>query len=116
MIRSHRLVSTIVSLAVFSGLTACAGTEGLSLNNPTKYNFYSCALLNENGELLTKRERELESLMQKAAQGPGGELVNAIAYRNEYNITKGDLREIERVGAEKRCVLKYRSVSDQVVR
>lgn len=113
---NSRLVSVILSVVSLLGLAACAANEGLSLNNPGKYNLYNCALLNEQGAILVKRERELETLMQKAAQGPGGEIANTLAYRGEYNITQGDLREIERVGAEKKCVLKHRSVSDQVVR
>lgn len=116
MSTSRRFVSAIVSLAVLIGLAACAGSEGVSLSRPGKFNLYNCALLNEQGANLVKRERDLQGLMQKAAQGPGGEIASTLAYRSEYNITQGDLREIERVGAEKKCVLKHRSVSDQVVR
>jgi hypothetical protein len=113
---SRHFVSAIISLTAFVGLAACAGSEGVSLSRPGKFNLYNCALLNEQGTNLVKRERDLERLMQKAAQGPGGEIASTLAYRSEYNITQGDLREIERVGAEKKCVLKHRSVSDQVVR
>ncbi|RKE72902.1 hypothetical protein DFP91_0775 [Pseudorhodoplanes sinuspersici] len=111
-----RFVSAILCLVALTGLAACAGSEGLSLSRPGKYNLYNCALLNEQGANLVKRERQLQDLMQKAAQGPGGEIASTLAYKSEYNITQGDLREIERVGAEKKCVLKHRSVSDQVVR
>jgi hypothetical protein len=112
----RRLVSAIAILGALIALAACAGTEGVSLSRPGKFNLYSCVLLNEQGAALVKRERELEGLMQKAAQGPGGEIASTLAYRSEYNITQGDLREIERVGAEKKCVLKHRSVSEQIVR
>lgn len=116
MSMSRHFVSAIISLTAFVGLAACAGSEGVSLSRPGKFNLYNCALLNEQGANLVKRERDLQGLMQKAAQGPGGEIASTLAYRSEYNITQGDLREIERVGAEKKCVLKHRSVSDQVVR
>ena len=113
---SSRVFSLTLCFAVAVGLAACAGTGTEALSRPGKYNLYHCALLNEHGERLVKREQELELLMQKAAQGPGGEVASSIAYRSEYNLTRGDLKEIERVGAEKKCVLKHRSVSDQVVR
>lgn len=116
MSTSRRFVLTISSLATLVGLSACAGSEGLSLSRPGKYNLYNCALLNEQGTSLVKREQQLEDLMAKAAQGPGGAIASTLAYRSEYNIVQGDLREIERVGAEKKCVLKHRPVSDQVVR
>lgn len=113
-----RSVFAAVGLSVAFGLAACAGagTEGVSFSRPGKYNLYNCALLNETGTALVKREQELEGLMQKAGQSTGGEIASTLAYKGEYNITQGDLREIERVGAEKKCVLKHRSVSDRVVR
>lgn len=113
---ASRIVSITTSLAVLSGLGACAGTEGINMSRPGKYNLYSCVLLNEQGASLVRQEQQLEDLMKKAAQGPGGEIAGAIAYRSEYNVTQGDLREIERVAAAKNCVLKYRSVSGQAVR
>lgn len=116
MSMSRRFFSATAILVALAGLSACASPEGLSLSRPGRYNLYSCALLNERGVALLKREQELEALMAKAAQGAGGEIANTLAYRGEYNITQGDLREIERVGAEKKCVLKHRSVSDQAVR
>lgn len=109
-------VPAIVVLAASIGLGACASSEGVSMSRPGKYNLYNCTQLNERGVALVKREQELQGLMQKAAQGPGGEVAIALAYRSEYNITQGDLREIDMVGAKKQCVLKHRSVSDQVVR
>ncbi len=113
---SSRVVSPILGFAAIAGLAACAGSGTEALSRPGKFNLYNCALLDDAGDRLVKREQELDRLMQKAAQGPGGEVASAIAYRSEYNLTRGDLREIERVGAEKKCVFKHRSVSDQVVR
>lgn len=98
-------------------LGACASQEyGISSSRPGKYNLYNCDQLNRRGAEAVKREQELKALMQKAVQGPGGEVAIAIAYRSEYNVAQGDLLEIERVGAEKKCVMKHRAVSDQTVR
>ena len=72
--------------------------------------------LDQRGGELLKREQELAYLMQRARQSAGGELAVAIAYQNEYNTVKGDLREIELTGADRNCVLKYRTASDRAVR
>lgn len=65
---------------------------------------------------MVKREKELREQMDKAKQGPGGEVAIALAYQNEYNMTLGDLQEVETTGAEKKCVLRHRPLSDQAVR
>ena len=104
-------------LAAAIALAGCTSHDIVaSATRPGKYRLYNCEQLNKRGSELVKRERELEALMQKATQAPGGELAVAIAYRNEYNIAQGDLREVEIEGAEKKCVLKYRTVSERAVR
>lgn len=113
MIKLRRLAVLSAVLAVTAVLAGCAGSDTFSLSQPGKYNVYNCVLLNENGIALVRRERELEDLIRKAEQGAGGKIASALAYRNEYNITQGDLREIERVGAEKKCVMKHRLVPEQ---
>ena len=62
-----RSVLAAAGLCAAFGLAACAGagTEGVSFSRPGKYNLYNCALLNETGTTLVKREQELEGLMQK---------------------------------------------------
>jgi hypothetical protein len=98
-------------------LPGCAGHEyETAASREGKFRLYDCALLDKRGGELLKRERELDDLMQRARQGSGGELAVAIAYQNEYNMVKGDLREIETSGADRKCVLKYRTVTDRAVR
>ena len=113
MIKLRRLAVLSAVLAATAALAGCAGSDALSLNRPGKYNLYNCVLLNDYGINLVKRERELEDLIRKAEQGTGGKIASALAYRNEYNLTQGDLRELERVGAEKNCVMKHRLVPEQ---
>jgi hypothetical protein len=110
--RQH-LCIVLVGLTVLSG---CAGQDfEANATRPGKFRLYNCGHLDKRGTELMKRERELDTLMQKAKTGPGGELAVAIAYQNEYNILKGDLREIELMGTERRCDLKFRT-SEQPVR
>jgi len=112
-----RIFLAAFCLAAPAMLAGCASQEfGISSSKPGKYNLYNCDQLNRRGAELMRRERELKGLMDKAAQGAGGEIAIAIAYRSEYNVVQGDLFEVERVGAEKKCIMKHRVVSDQVVR
>jgi len=98
-------------------LAGCAGHEVVaSATRPGKFRLYSCDQLDKRGEEVFKRERELAALIERARQGPGGEVAIAIAYQNEHNMALGDLREIELTAAERNCVLKFRSVSERAIR
>jgi hypothetical protein len=114
MTTRERLCIILVGLAALNG---CAGHEvETTATRPGKFRLYNCAQLDKRGTDLLKRERELDALMLKAKSGPGGEAAVAIAYQHEYNITKGDLREVELTGTERRCELKFRTVSERAVR
>lgn len=105
----------VIALAVLlGGCTSQELIEGAA--RPGKYRLYNCQELTTRGIEIVKREAELRDLIAKARQGPGGEIAVALAYQTEYNQTRGDLQELEITGAEKKCTLKHRSVSDQVVR
>jgi hypothetical protein len=105
------------AIAVLAALSGCTGHDMVTtVSRPGKFKLLNCAELNKRGTELLRREGELNGLMQKARQGPGGELAIAIAYQNEYNIVQGDLHEIERAGAEKNCELKHRSASERAIR
>ncbi len=108
------LCTAFVGLAAFAGCTS--HDLETTATRPGKFQLYNCDQLDKRGVDVLKRERELEGLIQKAKSGPGGELAVALAYQNEYNIAKSDLREIELAGTEKRCNLKFRSVSERAVR
>ncbi len=104
-----------ILLAALAG--GCAGQELAEASaRPGKYRLYNCDELTTRGIEIVKRERELRDLIEKARQGPGGEIAVALAYQSEYNLTLGDLQELESTGTQKKCVLKHRSVSDQIVR
>ncbi|MFZ5689644.1 MAG: hypothetical protein ACOY5F_00170 [Pseudomonadota bacterium] len=114
------LISVPVRILTFALTVAAGGCAGHDIeavaSRPGKFRLYDCALLDKRGGELLKREQELADLMQKARQSAGGELAVAIAYQNEYNTVKGDLREIELTGADRKCALKYRTASDRAVR
>lgn len=112
---SHR--ARHLGLAAIIALCGCTSHDIVtSVSRPGKFRLYSCDQLNKRGTDLLKREHELDDLMQKARQGQGGELAIAIAYQNEYNMVRGDLREIELTGTERNCPLTFRTVSESAVR
>ena len=112
--------SPFVSLMAVAALVVVAGCAShdmvASVSRPGKFRLYNCDQLDKQGAIVLKKERELDALIQKARQGPGGEIAVAIAYQNEHNIALGDLREIDLSAAERNCALKFRTVSEQAVR
>ncbi|MGE3144473.1 MAG: hypothetical protein AB7K35_02685 [Pseudorhodoplanes sp.] len=99
-------------------LSACSASletpEGLMPRG--KYNFYNCEQLAVQARESGNREQELRQAMTKAASGPGGELVNALAYRSEYLSVQGDLKEMEVAAESKNCKQRMRAISDTAVR
>ena len=60
-------------------LTACAsgGDSMLLLVDASKYQFLTCVQLAETTKKMSTRRQELEALIERAAQSPGGALVGA---------------------------------------
>ena len=99
------------------GLAGCASEQVSSaIVRPAKYSIYNCDQLAIAGHEQVARERELRALMDKAAQGPGGELAITLAYRNEYLTTQGNLRELEAAAVDKNCKMPWRTDSERAVR
>jgi hypothetical protein len=104
-----------VGLAMLA--SGCTSHEMVdAARRPGKYRFYSCEELTTRGLDIVRRERELREQIEKARQSQGGEFIVAVAYQAEYNQTLGDLQELEITGTEKKCKLRHRPMSDQVVR
>ncbi len=76
---------------------------GRFLVGPGKYTLYDCAQLAEAAAVAVKREGELRALMARASVDSGGRLVSAMAYRPDYYQVHGELNEMRRTAAEKKC-------------
>ncbi|MET0277752.1 MAG: hypothetical protein ABW198_05395 [Pseudorhodoplanes sp.] len=114
---TFKILSGWLALGLVVSIGGCASQELVdSAARPGKYRLYNCEELTTRGIEIIKREKELRELMAKARQGPGGEIAVALAYQSEYNLTLGDLQELETAGAARKCTLKHRPMSDQVVR
>jgi hypothetical protein len=99
---------------VFAGVLAGCSSEALV--RPGRYGYYNCDQLAMTGKERAQREAELKGLIQKAGQGPGGEVAIALAYRTEYLTVQGELNELEAAATAKKCNMPWRSISGQVVR
>ena len=66
---------------------------------PGKYILYNCQQLDVQAKMNQKRIAELEALMAKS----GSEFANAIAYKPEYLQLRGEMADMRREAADKKC-------------
>jgi hypothetical protein len=115
----RRHIFACLGVCAFAALLAgCAGSienVGMATVDPAKFTFYNCDDLAARNRNVIARERELRDLMARAAAGPGGALVNALAYRSEYVSVRGELSLLRKVAAEKNCDIPQWK-SDKVIR
>lgn len=102
---------------IAAGLGGCSNIEVLSsvVVAPGKFEFYNCEQLAVRGRGTAARERELKVLMDKASEGAGGAIVNAVAYQGEYLIAKGELDQLEAAAIEKKCDTPWKPISARSV-
>ncbi len=101
-----RCASIILGFALSCLLAGCSmsdDTMASFLVAPGKYTLYNCAQLAEAEAARSSREKELEQLMARAEVDTSGRLVSTIAYRSEYLSVRGELDEVRRASAEKKC-------------
>ena len=105
--RSHgALASPLCALLLGAGLLAgCANDDSTArfFVAPGKYVLYDCTELKQASLKTAAREHELEGLMAKADIGAGGGLVNAVAYRPEYDSLRGDMMDLRQAAIDKKC-------------
>ncbi len=85
----------------------CAGGEALAddaawtrfLVAPGKFVLFNCQQLAVQAKTNESRMRELEALMAKS----GSEFANVVAYKPEYLQLSGELADIRREAADKKC-------------
>jgi hypothetical protein len=83
--------------------------------SPGRYDVYPCANIEARIKEVRERRIELEQLMARSSQSAGGEFVNAIAYRTEYVQSGGDLEELARASADKKCAVDSKFSSQRTV-
>lgn len=78
-------------------------TAGRLMAAPGRYDVYPCPNIEQAIQATQTRRTELEQLMARSSQSPGGEFVNALAYRSEYVQKGGELKELARAANDKKC-------------
>jgi hypothetical protein len=98
-----RGVATACVVAIISG---CASDDILSpYAEPGKYDFLDCTSIAERITKASDREKQLAFLMTRASEAADGAIVNAIAYQDEYNTTRANLRSLRKAAEVKKCQL-----------
>ena len=115
------LIIGAVASALLSGCAASDDASGRFLVQPDRYQLYSCRELAEAAQAVGARQLELEGLMTKAGPDASGRFMSTIAYRPEYLQLRGQMNEIRKTSAEKKCKFNPDAalggrVSDQVIR
>ena len=101
---SLRSLTTVGTLALLLGGCAMSDDKlAQMLVAPDKFALYRCEEMATRAKELAVREAELKALMVRAGTGSGGELVSTVAYRPEYLSVQGEMIELRRTAAEKKC-------------
>jgi hypothetical protein len=102
----RRAVAAVAGVALATGLAGCASVGeslGTAMASPGKYNLYTCKEIEDRARTTRAREQELQQLMARSAQGPGGEFINVIAYQSDYVRARSDLKLLAETAAQKQC-------------
>jgi hypothetical protein len=92
-----------------AGLAACTTSQQSSESSGSfliargKYRFYDCGQLAVQAKGAETRQRDLTALIAKAKQGTGGSLVSTLSYEPDLAVARGELNELHREQAEKKC-------------
>jgi hypothetical protein len=103
----RRCAATAAALALAGLLAGCASTGDdvltTALAAPGKFNHFTCKEIEEKARATQAREQELQQLMARASQGPGGDIVGLIAYRSDYGKARSELKLLADAAAAKQC-------------
>jgi hypothetical protein len=84
-------------------VSGCAQTDLFSPVAPGKYDFLDCPSITKRLARSLYEEANLARLMSRASEGIGGAMVNAMAYQDQYNTARADVRELRKAGEVKKC-------------
>jgi hypothetical protein len=103
-----RTLRPLAALMLAASLLAgCAANEQDSTSRflvaPGKFVLFNCAQIKQTAEENGKRQHELEALMVKAGNDAAGRLVSAAAYKPEYFQLRGEMADLRRAAADKKC-------------
>ena len=101
------------------GLGGCgAGSgdlAGTMMVAPGRYEIYDCVQLDASIRSTRIRITDLEQLMARAAKGPGGDFVNAVTYRSEYEQARAQYKDMVLTAGNKNCPAQSKWSSERSV-
>ncbi len=113
----------LIAALIAAALGGCTSEDNTArfLVEPDKYVLFSCAEMAAQMQANAARQRVLEELTAKASTTTSGQVMSTVAYRPEYLQLRGEMNELRRTSAEKKCkpvtiVVPGARVSDEVVR
>ena len=85
-------------------LAGCTGdTLGRAMVPAGGYDLYDCKQLASTEAKQRERAGELEKLMVRARQGPGGGLISSMTYEPEYEGARTKAADLRKVMTERNC-------------
>ena len=93
-------------LIVLAPLGGCAGTTGPSQSfyaQPGKFHFLRCQDIALRQTAIANREKELNSLIDRANQAAGGSVISAMVYGPDLQQVRADARQLQETANEKNC-------------
>jgi hypothetical protein len=91
------------SLAGCAAGSSIGGPRTSIFVDPSRYDLYDCAQLNEARVSQLKHVNELERLMAKAKTGAAGGVVSAVAYESDYAKERANLDLIDDTRRRNNC-------------
>jgi hypothetical protein len=109
---------TLAAFPLAAVLAGCGSSMSEQLGHsvwiqPNKYQYHDCRQAQQVDRGFAVRQKELEELMTRAAQGPGGHAIGQMVYRTEYQQVLGERRALAERFEEKKCVLDSPRSSDR---
>jgi len=93
----------IVTLVLAALPLGCAGPAEMTLVDPAKYQFHTCAQLEREMTTLVERTHELRALHEQAVRDSAGAVIARIAYEPDYLSTIGNIRLIAAAAQDRDC-------------
>ena len=99
-----RWLAMIAFAGTVSGCTALSDNDALSIYAaPGKYDFLDCQSITTRLAGATTREAQLKDLIGHANEAPGGAIVSAMVYQDDYNTVRADIRALRKAADDKKC-------------
>ena len=98
-------VAALTGAALALLLAACGTTLEVSrfYASPGLFDAYTCPQIADQMVTLETEGRRLEGLMAKADREASGVIVSRIAYEPDYLANRGQVRELQKASATKKC-------------